>query len=139
MLKIYSFLGGGGGGNVARRGLNVMETKAITKTEKLNLLQWGLEYRTLENRIHSNTERFLVLYWDVRFPNGPFENRIFKMANLGQVVLYIRKKLYLYKTTQLKAAIFLFFLTIRKPNFSFGFRMVKKKKKKMAALAQTIL
>ena len=27
-------------------------------------IQWGLEYRTFEYRIHSNTERFHVLYWD---------------------------------------------------------------------------
>ena len=27
-------------------------------------LQWGLEYRTFEYRIHSNTERFHVLNWD---------------------------------------------------------------------------
>ena len=27
-------------------------------------IQWGLEYRTFEYRIHSNTERFHVLNWD---------------------------------------------------------------------------
>ena len=44
----------------------------VTPIHSKNILQWGLEYLTLENRIHSKIERqSLVFEWlKVRFLNG---------------------------------------------------------------------
>ena len=38
-------------------------------------IQWGLEFRTLEYRIHSKTERFDVLISNVRISNGPYHSK----------------------------------------------------------------
>ena len=63
--------------------------QVVSTISAVKVVQWGLEFGMLENRIHSKTERFKI-----RFSNGlqlwnePFENRTFKMAALAQVILY---------------------------------------------------
>ena len=77
-------------------------------------IQWGLEYRTRSD--------FEWLSMFGSWPR-PFENRTFKMAALGQVVLYKNNFLFIY---------------IKRPSLEpkFGFRMVRtiRKRNKMAAI-----
>ena len=63
-------------------------------------IQWGLEFRPFENRIHSKTERFKVRFsngsvfeWTIRKPN--IQNGRFSLGRF----IYSKKKLFFYKIT----------------------------------------
>ena len=57
-------------------------------------LQWGLEYRTFEYRVHSKTEHFEGPFWN----GGPFENRPFEIRMMASLDHFVYKEIFDFYT-----------------------------------------